>query len=407
MVLKLNHCCREPSKIASLTLSSVFIVLFFTNFLNVLFPPDTALIKCFYVASRAYIAILFLVSAYLQKSFNYKILLFYTIFFLMALLNMMLYPQLNEYFIGTALTFLLNCSIPFTLVFFIDDIDLLYNYLIKASIVIALFAVIPSIFVLTGQMSLFGEHAVYFMGYGYSCLIPAMILFYAFLKENKYFYLILFSILVFAIVLLGSRGPLLPIGAYVIFTFFVNILKALKEKKKFKINAIIRAVLFLMVLMFSFFFVSFVFSAISNFLEVNHINSRTIDALVTGRIAVSGGRDHIYSILLNELQDDFVSLRGINAEYPIVGNYAHNIAIEILYDFGGVLGGVFLFMIVFCIVKTFLARASIDKDVTVIFMFAALCQLWNSGTLWTNHLFWIWIALFFCLAKTLPIEEKE
>lgn len=395
------------SWIASICLSCIILVVFFTNYLFIFFSEKDFLLNIFKVGSCALIGIMFLIAFFHQKKYNSKIFIFFIIAILVVILNFLLFPHLKDIFMETSLVFFFSCSIPFALILLIHNFDVLYICLKKVSVIVSICSLIPVIMVVLGQMSLFGEKLQYFMGYGYSCLVPALILFFEFWKGKKIIHLALFCFLLVSIILLGSRGPLFPIGLYVLYTVLNESFVFLKGVKKLTMKSTLLLAVSFFVMLFLIVLSDSLFSSLSSFLSVNNISSRTINVLLDGDFTKLSGRESIYSVLLSEIENDFIAVRGINAEYLIIGIYAHNIVVEILYQFGCVLGGALLCLLLLCILRTLSALNSTAKELAVIFMISSICQLWNSGTLWTNHLFWVWIALSFCLTKALPREVKE
>ena len=87
------------------------------------------------------------------------------------------------------------------------------------------------------------------------------------------------------------------------------------------------------------------------------------------------------------------AVRGINAEWAVIGIYAHNIAVELLYQLGCVAGGAVILFILGRIIRTLtLTELDDQKLLCMIFMFASIPQLMVSGSLWTNYVFWMWSA---------------
>ena len=132
-----------------------------------------------------------------------------------------------------------------------------------------------------------------------------------------------------------------------------------------------------------------------NYLYAIGINSRTL-ALLSYDIGHMSGRDKLYRFFLKEIFSHPLAIHGINGEQALGYNYPHNIILELLYQFGIVLGGLIIAAIIARAVKT-LKASHINKDakqqLEVIFLCASLPGLMISGTLWTQANFWIWLAV--------------
>ena len=133
---------------------------------------------------------------------------------------------------------------------------------------------------------------------------------------------------------------------------------------------------------------------LSVFLEQYGIESRTLDLLQQEEIYTSG-RDKLYTKLLEIVLEDPLAVRGICAEWSVIGVYAHNIVLELVYQFGVIGGGCIVLIIFSCAISSFFfTPMNEDGMLELIFACMSLTHLMFSSSLWTNYTFWAWIALF-------------
>ena len=294
--------------------------------------------------------------------------------------NVAFFPELNTYFLNNTVKFCTFCLPAYLVMYSINNFELLRADLTKASYFIS---GIMFLFLLAVFSGLF-KFSHYDMALGYHCLFPTMILFWEFTQNRKIITLASILVMILSILALGSRGPLVGIFS---FGLFFLIRSFIQKRKYWQICAVVTVILLL------FFTYKTLLIYLYGFLQDFGIYSRTLSLMTSETIHMSG-RDEIYGLLIKLIKNDPFAIRGINAEWVFFNAYAHNIVLELLYQFGGIFGGIILLYILRRIWKTvFFKQLDSKRIFCVILMFSSLPQLLVSSSLWTNQMFWMWLAI--------------
>lgn len=197
----------------------------------------------------------------------------------------------------------------------------------------------------------FNSNGQYSMSFSYSIMIPALVSLTQFISKRKYRYLIFF--LIFAIVNLriGSRGSFLCFGAAILFIFMI--FKGIK-----KIIFILSALLPAGILVFA--------NLQKIFMWLHDIfpDSRNIELFAEGNFLYLSGREEYYEFIMNHIMKSPLQIRGIFSDRiylgnyfnrtdvtEIMGSYAHNFFLEVLFQFG-IWGLPILIFFIFVVIKS-------------------------------------------------------
>ena len=338
-------------------------------------------------------------------------------------ISLCLFPENNKYFIPSAITFLSICMTTMLYIRSIDDYQILLNYWLKTSHFVAYFLLFFWLSILiSGHLKEF-NNGIYSMGLSYACLLPCIICLNNFIRINSKTSGLAFIILIDTIILFGARGPILSI-----LTFILVLI--LKENYKNILKTMI-AFLYILILLFTKFnFTIFVPSILyktasehlatkgdliasekkttrgepgsgtNNSLSTESNNpllehrSRTSDFVSSGNLANLTRRDIYYKAILSEIIKKPLAIRGINSEYLLLDAHAHNIFLELIYQFGIILSFPLILSIIYYSYKTLkLNRKIITNDIVIILFCISLPPLMVSGSLWKTMYFWTWISL--------------
>lgn len=125
------------------------------------------------------------------------------------------------------------------------------------------------------------------------------------------------------------------------------------------------------------------------------IRSRSIHLFLRDEVHLSG-RDQIYNLVLKEIHENPIMGIGIAGDRRIIGTgYAHNIFIEILGNFGLIVGRILIVVLLVLIVKSLFRRDKQYTNLVVIWLSLGFFHLMISGTYLTNIKFWILLGLLF------------
>lgn len=303
-------------------------------------------------------------------------------------LNFALFPE-NYQFPSTVNTFVLLCFPLFVVGSIIDDFAKLKAFVRPVCYIISIFIVGLLLLSLSGKIVLLNEwgNEGYSMGFGNSCALPAMFMIWFFLEDKKIIHLLLSVLIVLGIISFGSRGPLVSLVVFSI--VYYSILNLRKNPLMVFGGFFICLILF--------FNLNSVLGGIGQLLNSLGIHSRTINLIFSGEQELHmSNRDVMADQLMSILDQSPLEVRGINAEWNVLGIYAHNIFLEIFFQFGLILGSLVLLYILIRMIKTL--RMDITKEMsvfTLIFMCNSLSQSLVSGSIWTLPYFWLWISLVY------------
>lgn len=235
----------------------------------------------------------------------------------------------------------------------------------------------------------------YNLGFGYTVIFCATIFFGFFIREKRKIYLILGCISTVLALTGGSRGCIVCLLVFGILYLFKEFSVVPIHKK-----IMITAAAVLLGILFNAFYYD-ILSGLSG------IDARTIQMFLSGDITSDNGRDAIYSLAAEAIKNmPFLGYGAFGDRQFITPyyywGYCHNIFLEMIIDFGWLLGLiVFLIIGVKCIQVLITAR---DEQAFVIcILLSANAKLFLSDTFWGYPQFWMLIAYLFFVFK----EERK
>lgn len=228
----------------------------------------------------------------------------------------------------------------------------------------------------------------YSVSFGYEILPFALTFIYLALRHKKIDDIIASLLCVALILIGGSRGPFLFLGLFVV----LYLTKLENSKKKM---AIITGVSILVIGVYVVY--ERILIAMSTFISKLGFSSRFITTLLNGSISNDSGRSRIWMATIDMIKSNplgygAMGTRRVISQIIAVG-YPHSIILEILADFGVIVGGMLL---LFFFVNSISILFSNDKKewsgIFLIF-FCASCSLFISLTYWSVPTFWSSIAI--------------
>lgn len=317
---------------------------------------------------------------FLLRNFNLTIGV-YLLFVVLSLISIIIVPANAEFIMKEGIRFTLFTVIPiFLALVSISN----YNIFKKVVMVISWSCTVISLYYaylfLNGQLIKLS----YDMAAGYAILFPALVFFW----QRKLIYNIIGLLLCLMIMLTGSRGPL---GVALIYFVAIQVMSGGKARIKLML-LIIGGVLS--------------FSFIMEFLKLNLVNSRTVRLIFNGGIAGDSGRKEIYGFILNKIQDSPFIGYGIFGDRALMGNnYSHNILLEILCDFGIILGSVLIITSVYLFVRKFLLLRTETRYLLLLFFCLSVIPLMISWSYLTSIQFAMFLGMF-CNNKLLGLYVR-
>ncbi len=295
-------------------------------------------------------------------------------------------PNINNYTQALVDIVVISCTLFLTAVS-VRDFDTLFDVLLRWSPVV----IFASIFmvVCTSIIGVVGTaETSYNMSLSYYILIPSMVIIIGFIEKKKISYLALFLISLAVIVIMGSRGPMLCIGLFLLLYTIKTFRITLKSISVLAIGALCALIVFTN-------FES-IATGIYQWLLSHNIDSRTLLKIIQGSLFDDSNRIHIIEDAMNIVKDNVFGI-------GFMGNLStHNIAIENVLWFGIIIGMLLNVILFAFIVRTIIMKINLqDKRsilTTAFFCYAVPDALLNL-TVWGKDMFWIYIA-FIITAKT-------
>lgn len=302
-------------------------------------------------------------------------------------LNLFFFPEIKQ-FSSTIMTFATMCLTFYIVGSRVENVDGLRRYVNYVSYFCAVITAGLVALNTAGLIRLLNEwgNTGYSMGFGNACSLPAIFLIWKFFEERKWVDLISAAILILGIVSFGSRGPLLGIAISTMFLWYKRS-KSQNKKTTLVFICLFGGLFFL--------FANEILPFIGQVLHSMGIESRTIDLLFseTEEMHMSN-RDEFQRVLGAAIEQNPLAVRGINAEYLLLDTYAHNMILEIIFQFGYALGTVILLVIAYNIIKTLRLNSNSNLTMmTQLIMITTISHSMFSSSLWTMPYFWFWLSL--------------
>lgn len=243
----------------------------------------------------------------------------------------------------------------------------------------------------------------YDLGIGYNVIFITCILLCSYLEKRKIVDLVAMVYSLFLVLGNGSRGAL------ICFFLCIVLLVVSKSKKKWtwKQKLGILGLILLMIM----FIVDFntIIVAIGRGLSGIGLQSRTITSMLTGTLTDDNGRDRITAYAIEAIKAGGIIGLGAFGDRPFIAphfwwGYSHNIVLEMLCDFGIIIGTILLLLLVIELRRILLAPKGDAFRYLYIVMLSACGKLVISDTFWGYPQFW---ALLGVLIMYQRFEDKK
>ena len=236
-------------------------------------------------------------------------------------------------------------------------------------------------------------HMSYNLSLGYNALIFVLVFLYCALEEKKPLDWIGAAVGLFIILAGGSRGPFLDIG---IFFLIYILLKMARSRKK-------TVLLISLILGFTILWIvyPYLLAFLSSILTRVGLSSRFITKLLSGEIATDSGRYQIWAAAWEMIKAKPWGY-GAFGSRPVISQYIyvahpHQFFLEVLVDFGVLLGGAIIIWLICSTVKLFRMKGLPEWKGVFLVFFARACQLLISLTFWHSIGLWGALAVGVCM----------
>lgn len=229
----------------------------------------------------------------------------------------------------------------------------------------------------------------YSVSFGYEVLPFALTFLYLALKNKKNDDIIASIISIAMILIGGSRGPFLFLGLFVVLYLCMEL-----GRSKKKILIILGVSILAVGLYVAY---EPILMGISMLISKFGFSSRFITTLLSGSISNDNGRNRIWLAAIDMIKENPLGYGVMGTRHVIskiiYAGYPHSIILEILVDFGVVIGGLLLlFLLINSISILFSNNKRAWNGVFLIF-FCASCSLFISLTYWSVPTFWSSVAI--------------
>lgn len=318
-----------------------------------------------------------------KKAIWYSIL-FFLIFFIYSFVGYIgyLYNWLGMIFM------FMCCAWPWFIVgLYVDDLKIVLERLKKVIILAWITNVVLIIYCYITGRPMSGN-----MEISYSILPLSIISIYLALKQKKIQYFVSFIFSAIVIVGIGSRGPILCIAVFVI-------LYLLSDFKKNKITILIIGIIACLV----FFNYTTILDELINICKEYGINSRTLYKIREGTIDDDTGRGNIQTVAFKQLNEHPILGTGIAVERIKINKlimnkdmgscYPHNLIIEILVQYGYILGTGIILLLSYLFIKSIKKGEQSEKELIIILFATEIIRLMLSSSYLRSSLFFLWLGL--------------
>lgn len=264
-------------------------------------------------------------------------------------------------------------------------------------------SVLIGILVIINALALIGDKITnFYMSIGYTLSLQSIILFEtARIKKKRIYNCLAVVFSIFALVF-GNRGALLIVLVYVSIDFFFIEKREISSVK----YALKLAVAFVVVIVLIVFFDE-VLSLFYRILNIIGVESRTFDKLVSGSFTTSTARNVIYDKGLEIIKVNPIVPKGIGymTTLSISGVYtsggvstnAHSILLELLIEYGVVIGTIIFICILIGVIKSVRYVVRYPDNAVVSLTFCLLLQsiilLSFSSSLYESNELWMGLVL--------------
>lgn len=232
------------------------------------------------------------------------------------------------------------------------DINYLLTLFFKGSVVVLSLCVTSFIL----RVFVLGIGLTEYMTFAYTCLISIMICFHYSVQHKKSASLLLSLVSSIVIVTGGCRGALLTLMFfYVIYAIYLVFIRQNQKSTRSAIISILISVCIVIVTVYA----GHVLAAFDSIINLSGYTSRNVELWNNQLFFESSSRNDIFNRILASTQ---WYGQGIYRDRMIIGVYAHNWILELLVDFGYILGGFVVIYLLLLITTTAIRTIKSKND---------------------------------------------
>ncbi|MCR0384944.1 glycosyltransferase [[Clostridium] innocuum] len=236
------------------------------------------------------------------------------------------------------------------------------------------------------------------MVFSYTLILPLFFHLNELFDRKSKFHGIISLIDIVLLLLYGSRGCFLAITIYLIMYILV-----IKKYRPNKITIIVALIMCMLLIVFT---VMNGFEFIFDLFLKNGKYVRNLDLLAHGTFFNNNGRFRIYSMFYNLIMQKPIIGWGIAADF-VVGEYQHNLILELYFEFGLILGTILIGVLVYSLLRLFKTKNKLHLMLLVIFFSAGIIPLMLSSSYLEWLPFWCYMGLSFSPFGKLKTTRKN
>ena len=310
-----------------------------------------------------------------------KMIAAYSITIAVFFMQYLMFTENREYLLDLLFPFFFICLPAFIYAASIRSLSILKEQMRKTSFVILMLGILLGILILIGKANI----GTYSMSLSYYMLMPAIVFTDELISKFSIKVLMHTMLSILIILAFGARGPLFCILGFLFLRFLRNVFKITYRKAILYFGICVAIPLL-------FFNRNIILSVIDNLLMSVGIQSRSIQLLSQDEIALSG-REFIYDTILNQIRDNPIHGIGIAGDRRIIGGYAHNFFLEVLSQFGLILGGILAITVLSLIIRALIVKNKNYVDMISIWVALGFIHLMVSSSYLIDIKFWILVGL--------------
>jgi hypothetical protein len=373
----------EDKKI-SLALMASFVILIIQYFILIYFNLiDSGTGSRIQLISKGLVGVAFLYAfpSVLKRS-GIKAIGIYGFSIFIFLIHFTIFPENRTYMTNLIFPFFFMSLPAFIYTLSIKDLRVFKTIMKKLGYIVFIFGLLIGMLVFLGRTSV----GAYSMSLSYYMLLPTILFLDELLDKFSLKTLVLVGISLLIILALGSRGAILCVIVFIILKFIRPNSKRTYKRALGHFSIICVGVVALV-------FMEQILMSIYNFLMRFGINSRSLILFTRENIYLTG-RDRIYENVLSEILENPILGIGIAGDTRIIGNsYVHNFFIEVVGNFGVVLGSILSITVLLLIIKSLLTKDTLKYNLFIIWLSLGFVHLMVSSSYLTDLKFWIFLGL--------------
>lgn len=306
----------------------------------------------------------------------------YSAWVFIFLLHYLVFPETRPYQKELVFPFFFMCLPAFIYSSAVRDWNILRGVMAKASHVIFYFGVLLGFLIISGRASA----GAYSMTLGYYLLWPAVVFVDEVFDRASFKSIIFASISFLLILVLGSRGPVMCIGVFIL-------LRLLRPPRRLGYAHIIMCLVIatsaILIALFSNELLMYIQGSMSQF----GIGSRSISLFLRPNVHLSG-RDLLYRKVIARIIDYPFAGIGIAGDRHILGGlYVHNIFLEILANYGIIIGMIVILGLIILQLRCWFCKGMKKYEMFAMWFSVGFIPLLVSGSYLAKIEFWTFIGL--------------